>query len=357
MSKAWLAAVAATLTLAGAPLAAALVVATGATVAASDQMGCETAALGAGGEWQAPFQQRYTRTSPFGRRFHPIRHEWRLHSGVDLASLPRPGTVHASHAGTVTAAGPRGSYGNAVDIDHGGGITTRYAHLARIDITVGATVTAGQRIGTEGSTGASTGSHLHFEVRVNGTPVDPEPFMAAHAAPLDGTPARSAAPEPTVTFAVLPAAGSPRLHSLTMPPAPIPPEILTLYRAAGERYDVPWPLLAGIGMEETRHGSIEHTSLAGARGLMQFMPATFTAYGVDGDRDGRVDITSDADSIHSAAHYLAATGATTPGGVRAALFAYNHADWYVNDVLTYAHAYDGTAPLDCSLTEDALVNG
>ena len=77
---------------------------------------------------------------------------------------------------------------------------------------------------------------------------------------------------------------------------------------------------------------------------MQFMPATFARYGVDGNNDGRRDIHNDADSILSAAHYLAASGAQTgAAGIRRALFAYNHATWYVNDVLYYANRYTNGA--------------
>ena len=95
-------------------------------------------------------------------------------------------------------------------------------------------------------------------------------------------------------------------------------------------------------MEETAHGRATATSTAGAQGLMQFMPATFAAYGVDGDGDGRASIRSDADSVFSAANYLTKSGVTKgPDGVRKALYAYNHATWYVNDVLHYAHAYGG----------------
>ena len=93
-------------------------------------------------------------------------------------------------------------------------------------------------------------------------------------------------------------------------------------------------------MEETAHGAATATSTAGARGLMQFLPATWARYGVDGSGDGRADIDNNADSATSAANYLSASGATTgPSGVRRAVFAYNHADWYVNDVLYYAAAY------------------
>ena len=322
------------------------------TPAAAEQARLDACSVtvAASGSWRAPFQQAYTRTSAFGMRFHPIYRRWKLHTGADLASLPGPGPVVAAAAGTVTAAGYRGGYGNAVDIDHGGGITTRYAHLARIDtrISPGAPVDIGQVLGVEGATGTATGNHLHFEVLTNGTPVDPVPFMAEHGAPLDG---RAVAPAPSTATPAgveggigfdLPPAGTPRLNSLGTPPATIPAPVKALYVAAATKYQLPWTLLAGIGMEETAHGRATATSTAGAQGLMQFMPATFAAYGVDGDGDGRASIRSDADSVFSAANYLTRSGVTKgPDGVRKALYAYNHATWYVNDVLHYAHAYGG----------------
>ena len=142
----------------------------------------------------------------------------------------------------------------------------------------------------------------------------------------------------------LPGPGEPRLASLTAPAATIPDQVKAHYLAAAEAYQLPWPLLAGIGMEETAHGRTTATSSAGAQGLMQFMPATWARYGVDGDGDGRAVITNDADSVMSAANYLTASGVTAGSqGVRDALWAYNHADWYVNDVLYYAAAYGGGA--------------
>ncbi len=150
----------------------------------------------------------------------------------------------------------------------------------------------------------------------------------------------------------LPPAGEPRKASLRNPPQPIPEDVRALYAQAANIYKLPWTLLAGIGMAETNHGRLKATSSAGAQGLMQFMPATFAAYGVDGNGDGVRDIWNDADSIHSAANYLTASGVTKgEEGVRKALFAYNRAWWYVNDVLTYAHAYGGGTvlgdPTDC----------
>ena len=154
----------------------------------------------------------------------------------------------------------------------------------------------------------------------------------------------------------LPRAGTPRLNSLATAPASIPAPIKSLYVTAGKKYQLPWTLLAGIGMEETAHGHTTATSTAGAQGLMQFMPDTFAAYGVDGDGDGATRITSDADSVFSAANYLTKSGVTKgEKGVRAALFAYNHATWYVNDVLHYAHAYGGGTvlgdPTTCPVTQ------
>ena len=152
----------------------------------------------------------------------------------------------------------------------------------------------------------------------------------------------------------LPAPGAPRLASLRNPAATIPDDVKALYLAAADRYHLPWTLLAGVGMEETAHGRTRATSSAGAQGLMQFMPATWARYGVDGSGDGRADIANDADSVMSAANYLTASGVTAGvGGVRRALFAYNHADWYVNDVLYYAAAYGGGVvagdPSDCGI--------
>ena len=133
-----------------------------------------------------------------------------------------------------------------------------------------------------------------------------------------------------------------RRNSLHNPPRPIPAVIKRLYVAAAAEYGLPWTLLAGIGMEETNHGRNEATSSAGAQGLMQFMPATFDAYGVDGDHDSRKLIADPADSIYSAANYLVASGALRGAdGVKRALLAYNPLGWYVGDVLSYAHAYGG----------------
>ena len=111
-------------------------------------------------------------TSPFGYRNDPVLGGNRLHAGVDIAASQ--GTpIKAAGDGVVKMAGVNGGYGNWTLIDHGGGLATGYAHQSRIAVSIGQHVSTGEVIGYVGSTGASTGPHLHWEVRVNGNPVDP----------------------------------------------------------------------------------------------------------------------------------------------------------------------------------------
>ena len=111
-------------------------------------------------------------TSRFGMRFHPILKYTRMHSGIDFGG-GYGAPVFAAGGGTVISAGSKGSYGNTVVIDHGGGLSSVYAHLSRMTVSEGQTVSSGRRVGSIGSSGLSTGPHLHFEVRVNGKPVNP----------------------------------------------------------------------------------------------------------------------------------------------------------------------------------------
>lgn len=110
-------------------------------------------------------------TSNFGYRWG------RLHAGADVG-VPIGTTVRASRAGQVITAGWVGGYGNCVIIDHGDGVTTRYGHLSEVTVSVGQYVDQGQQVALSGNTGRSTGPHLHFEIRINGEPVDPLPYLA-----------------------------------------------------------------------------------------------------------------------------------------------------------------------------------
>ncbi|RWL98482.1 MAG: M23 family peptidase [Mesorhizobium sp.] len=116
-------------------------------------------------------------TSPFGVRTDPILGTAALHTGMDFrAPIGMPAKVTA--AGIVTKAGWNGGYGRMVEVDHGNGFTTRYGHLSEIDVTVGQKLAASDVIGKTGSSGRSTGPHLHYEVRHNGEAVDPLRFLA-----------------------------------------------------------------------------------------------------------------------------------------------------------------------------------
>jgi murein DD-endopeptidase MepM/ murein hydrolase activator NlpD len=115
--------------------------------------------------------------SAFGLRSDPFNHRAAVHPGIDLSgSYGTP--IYATADGTVLRAGwNSGGYGNLVEIDHGRGITTRYGHMSAILVSPGQHITRGQQVGRMGSTGRSTGNHLHYEVRIDGRAVNPIPFM------------------------------------------------------------------------------------------------------------------------------------------------------------------------------------
>ena len=115
-------------------------------------------------------------TSPFGWRRSPFGGGAEFHQGLDIGANMGT-TVTAAAAGTIISAGWYGGYGNYILIDHGGHMSTGYGHLSRIFVSNGQQVQRGQAIGAVGSTGASTGPHLHFEVRISGKPVDPTAYL------------------------------------------------------------------------------------------------------------------------------------------------------------------------------------
>jgi len=170
------------------------------------------------------------------------------------------------------------------------------------------------------------------------------PSGGASVRPPEPTIAAAAPPAPT--FAAVPTAGIgvpglgpdraaatawSRLSELLANGNRPPAFLIPIYKAAGHRYHVPWPVLAAINSIETDYGRNVSTSSAGAIGWMQFMPATWTEYGVAAGRHSRPDPYDPRDAIFSAARYLAANGARHH--LRKAIFAYNHATWYVDEVL------------------------
>lgn len=115
--------------------------------------------------------------SPFGNRQDPFTQRHAFHAGLDFAA--EYGTpIRSAAGGTVAFAGYRSDYGWMVEIEHGNGLSTRYAHASRLLVPTGAVVVPGERIATVGSTGRSTGAHLHFEVLRHGAPVDPKRYLA-----------------------------------------------------------------------------------------------------------------------------------------------------------------------------------
>lgn len=127
---------------------------------------------GAPGRGELLWPTNGTAGSPYGWRTHPISGQRKLHTGVDIGG-PTGQPIYAAAEGLVISSGWRGGYGLAVVIDHGGGLATLYAHNSRLLVSEGQVVSAGQQISAMGTTGYSTGPHLHFEVRVDGQPRDP----------------------------------------------------------------------------------------------------------------------------------------------------------------------------------------
>ena len=118
-------------------------------------------------------------TSSYGYRRDPFTGGGAMHSGIDFKG-PKGQPILAAAGGRVTHAGWKSGYGKAVEITHGNGLMTRYAHLSRIDVAAGQRIEQGIQLGAMGSTGRSTGTHLHFEVRLNGRAINPQPFLEAN---------------------------------------------------------------------------------------------------------------------------------------------------------------------------------
>ncbi len=125
-------------------------------------------------------------TSGFGSRIHPLTGEESFHAGIDLAAAEGV-PFAAAKPGVVVAAGQRGGYGKAVEVDHGDGVSTLYAHASSLNVKPGDVVSAGETLGAVGETGQTTGPHLHFEVRVAGKAIDPKKALNAYGIRAEAT--------------------------------------------------------------------------------------------------------------------------------------------------------------------------
>lgn len=161
------------------------------------------AALAEAGRWRAlvewvplraPIAGEDNTTSNFGLRKDPFTGGQRMHAGMDFRS-PVGTPVRTAASGRVITAGTSGGYGNLVEVDHGHDLVTRYGHLSSIEVSVAQVVPAGSVVGLVGSTGRSTGPHLHYETRLAGSAVDPARFLAAGHRLLGGIPAPDKPPE------------------------------------------------------------------------------------------------------------------------------------------------------------------
>lgn len=137
-----------------------------------------------------PIEGYRYRSSSFGPRFDPINRRRAFHEGIDFAA-PRGTPIYAAAGGVVLTAKYLRGYGNTVEIDHGDRLVTRYAHASRLLVKPGQVIKRGQQVATVGSTGRSTGPHLHFEVRVDGQAADPRLYLAGAANPLSQALARA----------------------------------------------------------------------------------------------------------------------------------------------------------------------
>jgi hypothetical protein len=164
-----------------------------------------------------------------------------------------------------------------------------------------------------------------------------------------------------LTISAATGAGAPSAPSASAL-ADIPPGLLEVYRAAADSCPLPWPVLAAIGKVESDYGrstlpgvAAGTANSAGAMGPMQFLAATWAAYGVDGNGDGRADVYDPTDAIWGAARYLCANGAGNPDTLRGAIWTYNHSDTYVADVLRVAGSYAQAETAEHALPVDQSI--
>ncbi len=317
------------------------------------QGGIGTSALGAGqgvtgtGAFQMPFQVPAPVTQPFGPTSYTAEPSYNghshFHTGIDYG-VPMDTPIQAAGAGRVVAAGwDNTGFGNRVIIDHGNGTQTLYGHLDKVMARVGDTVQAGQQIGLSGTTGNSSGPHLHFGVQVNGQWVDPAPYLAGQGMAAGGlsTPYPQALGGGDLATASLGAAASPGgipLGLVLMPTGSLTtgavsaaafsggtvgaaagpladPAMGGLISQAAQAAGLPSALVAAVVQTESG-GNTQAVSPSGAKGLMQLMDSTATHYGVTNPFDPQ-------QNLSAGSQYLAGLLRKYQGNEPLAVAAYN----------------------------------
>jgi murein DD-endopeptidase MepM/ murein hydrolase activator NlpD len=263
--------------------------------------------------------------------------------GDGLIDLDDPGC--SAPSGDAEDAAPPPSEGSAVAAPQGSGAgAVAGTPIDAAEATAKGGVTHNQSIGGEGGGGTSAPS------ATAGDQPQAEGPSGGSAFTNGGTPTRA---NPTTTIA--PFGPAPiGVPNFVIDSFEIPPFLLPIYQACGTEYGIPWEVLASINKIETGFGTNLNVSSAGAMGWMQFLPSSWEAYGLDANGDGRKDPYNPVDAICAAASYLKTAGGA--GDLYGAIFAYNHADWYVQEVLLYARAY-GKLPSDLVSSLTGLTEG
>jgi hypothetical protein len=336
-----------------------------------------------------PFQGSFTITQPFGPTSSTIEPAYEgyshFHTGIDF-STPSGTPVVAAGSGTVVAAGwSQDGFGNKVIIDHGNGLRTLYGHLKQVNVMVGKSIQAGQQLGLSGSTGESTGPHLHFGVEKNGVWVDPSPYLSGASSvantatlnqgmgfgalplmmfsPYQGYSLGQAIPLASgmpytdpATLGMASQASAASIPSATPAGAATPGQstggsasLDSLIQRVAAETNVPASLIAAVVHAESG-GNPQAESPVGAKGLMQLMDDTAASYGVTNSFDPLQNLTAGAKYLRSLldqfqgneqlaiAAYNAGPGAVTQyGGVPP----FPETQSYVQHVLAYQPQISG----------------
>jgi len=333
-----------------------------------------------------PFSGSYQVTSPFGPRIHPVYGVERFHSGVDFGT-PLGTPILTVLDGVVVTVGPGGGYGNVVIIRHANNLSTVYAHLSKIYVKPGDFVKQGQIVALSGNTGVSTGPHLHFEVRENGKPVDPMPYLGGTVHYAGGTIHYVPEIERTMVmetafsimgeierFRVLTVDEKPNIQNPSPPrqeviksdfSAPKDKYLVKIFEEAGRKCDISPTVLMAIAYVESGYrgdaiGVYYPEPNTALLGVMQLLPDVLEEYNPfkqgenvssnvnqvspnAGAFEYRTAVYTAANYLRSLMNYYESRGYSESEALRIALWRYNNhfSWWYADKVLSVAAQITG----------------